>query len=118
MVSLFRGYKVIGNGAILETTSVLGPHYASNISPKTGDRIITLASEDKSFEFHLKVDQVSNVTFTEAKKALPDGGEKTMRIIRFTNLDGIPMCSLILSESSQNAIEWFTRMINQYGKPN
>ena len=112
---------MIGNGAILETTSILGPHYASNVSPKTGDRIITLASEDKSFEFHVKVDQVSKVTFSEVEKPVPPTSEdqppttKTMRIIRFVNTEGGPMCSLILQESDEAAIEWFTGMMDQYG---
>ena len=47
---------VIGNGAILETTSKLGPTSKSSISPKSGERLLTFASEDQSFEFHVKVE--------------------------------------------------------------
>jgi len=118
-----NGFKfrivVIGNGAILETTSILGPNYASNISPKTGDRIITLSSEDKSFEFHVKVEQVSKITFSEVVKPIPenDKGENTkiMRLIRLVNLEGGPMCSLILVDSDEKAVEWFSSMIDKFG---
>ncbi len=52
---------VIGNGAILETTSKLGPTSKSSISPKSGERLLTFANEDASFEFHVKVDQVCKI---------------------------------------------------------
>ena len=52
---------VIGNGAILETTSRLGPTSKAAISPKSGERLLTFASEDQSFEFHVKVEQVGKV---------------------------------------------------------
>mmetsp|Transcript_13998 Transcript_13998/g.16112 ORF Transcript_13998/g.16112 Transcript_13998/m.16112 type:complete len:218 (-) Transcript_13998:354-1007(-) len=111
---------VIGNGAILESTARLGPYFGSSVSPKTGDRMVTFASDDKSFEFHLKVDQVSKISFAEIDRTAPaEGGEQnsntTMRICRFVNQDDGPMCSLILADSSTEAVAWFTGMIARYG---
>ena len=106
---------VIGNGAILETTSKLGPVMKSSVSPKTGDRLVTLASEDQSFEFHVKVDQVSKVVFAETIKPLEGGEEKVLRICRFMSGDGGSICSLILGESGEDATEWFDGMKARYG---
>jgi hypothetical protein len=103
---------VIGNGAILETTSKLGPKTATSISPKTGDKLMTFASFDASFEFHVKVDQVCMVTFVSTEK--PD--EKVMRASRFLNEKGTPICSLILADSSEKAINWFEGMVEKYGQ--
>jgi hypothetical protein len=103
---------VIGNGAILETTSKLGPKTATAISPKTGDKLMTFASADASFEFHVKVDQVCMVTFVKTEK--PDG--KTMRVSRFLNEKGTPICSLILADHSEKAINWFEGMVEKYGQ--
>lgn len=116
---------VIGNGAILETTSRLGPIIKSSVSPKTGQRLVTLASQDQTFEFHIKIDQVKKVVFVENTKTLLDNAQqqqqqqqqtsKVMRICRFLNQDGDSICSLILSESGQEAVEWFTHMKECYG---
>jgi len=106
---------VIGEGAILETTSVLGPHMASSVSKKTGERLVTLASDDRSFEFHLKVDKVGKVTFSEKDKPLENGGKKTMRICRFLSEEGGPICSLILADSSEDAADWFRGLTIRYG---
>lgn len=106
---------VIGEGAILETTSVLGPHMASSVSPKSGERLVTLASDDRSFEFHLKVDRVGKVTFSEKDKKLENGEKKTMRICRFLTQDGGPICSLILADKSQDAADWFRGLTIRYG---
>jgi hypothetical protein len=103
---------VIGNGAILETTSKLGPKTATTISPKTGDKLMTFASLDASFEFHVKVDQVCMITFVSTEK--PDG--KVMRVSRFLNEKGTPICSLILADSSEKAIDWFEGMVEKYGQ--
>ena len=102
---------VIGNGAILETTSTLGPHMAVSTSPKTGERLVTLASDDKAFEFHLKIDQVSKITFVER-----ENGDKLLRICRFQSQDGQPMCSLILADDDNSKVEtWFHAMAQTYG---
>jgi hypothetical protein len=112
----FVHLKVIGNGAILETTSVLGPHFAESTSPKTGERLVTFASDDRSFEFHLKVDQISKVTFSEKDRIVNDKEEKRkLRITRFINEMGNPICSLILADSSKEAADWFTSMTIRYG---
>ena len=103
---------VIGNGAILETTSTLGPHMAESTSPKTGERLITLASDDRSFEFHLKPDTIAKVVFAESKK--PDSG-KTLRIVRMLRDDGGPICSLICADGSEDAISWYKTMTIRYG---
>jgi len=80
---------VIGNGAILETTSKLGPTSKSSISPKSGERLLTFANEDASFEFHVK----------------------------FLSEDGTPICSLILAENSDanEAEEWFDGLLVKHG---
>eukprot|EP00568_Trieres_chinensis_P008791 CAMPEP_0183307290 /NCGR_PEP_ID=MMETSP0160_2-20130417/17243_1 /TAXON_ID=2839 ORGANISM="Odontella Sinensis, Strain Grunow 1884" /NCGR_SAMPLE_ID=MMETSP0160_2 /ASSEMBLY_ACC=CAM_ASM_000250 /LENGTH=223 /DNA_ID=CAMNT_0025470845 /DNA_START=32 /DNA_END=703 /DNA_ORIENTATION=+ len=106
---------VIGGGAILETTSVLGPHMATSKSPKTGERLVTMASEDRSFEFHLKIDRVGKVTFTETDRPIEGGGKKTMRICRFLDGEGGPICSLILADASQEAADWFRGLTIRYG---
>ena len=103
---------VIGNGAILESTSTLGPHMAESTSPKTGERLVTLASDDRSFEFHLKPDTIAKVVFAESKK--PDSG-KTLRIVRMLRDDGGPICSLICADGSEEAISWYKTMTIRYG---
>mmetsp|Transcript_17935 Transcript_17935/g.51394 ORF Transcript_17935/g.51394 Transcript_17935/m.51394 type:complete len:239 (-) Transcript_17935:164-880(-) len=103
---------VIGNGAILESTSTLGPHMAESTSPKTGERLVTLASDDRSFEFHLKPDTIAKVVFAESKK--PDNG-KTLRIVRMLREDGGPICSLILADGSDEAVSWYKAMTIRYG---
>lgn len=104
---------VVGNGAILETTSKLGPTMKSSISPKTGGRLVTLASEDQSFEFHVKVDEVDKVVFVKSVRSLEGGEEKTLRICRFMNGEAT-VCSLILGVSGEDVIEWFNGMKERY----
>lgn len=104
---------VIGNGAILETTSPLGPIKKTSISPKTGEKLVTLASDDQSFEFHVKVDQVKKIVFAETKKAT-DTGEKILRICRLLNEAGGSICSLILGETSEESIAWFSELKSKY----
>jgi hypothetical protein len=101
---------VIGNGAILETTSKLGPKTSSSISPKTGDKLMTFASEDASFEFHVKVEQVCMITFVATER--PD---KVMRVSRFLSEKGTPICSLILADNTPEAVSWFESMVEKYG---
>ena len=106
---------VVGNGAILETTSKLGPVMKSSVSPKTGGRLVTLASEDQSFEFHVKVEEVDNIVFAESVRPLGDGTEKVLRICRFMNGDGGSICSLILGDSGDEAVAWFATMKAKWG---
>lgn len=66
---------------------------------------MTFASEDQSFEFHVKVDQVCKVAFVSAKR----------RVARFLKDDGSPIASLILVDSSSEADGWFDGMVGEYG---
>ena len=100
---------VVGNGAILETTSALGPTYKLGESPRTGEPLTTFASEDQSFEFHLMISQVSKIVMAEKQ------GENLMQIFRFLTAEGKPMCSLILADKSQGAQKWFASMIDKHG---
>ena len=97
---------VIGNGAILETTNKLGPTYKSSISPKSGERLLTFASEDQSFEFHVKVEQICKICFVATSER---------RVARFLSESGTPICSLILGDSSAEAGEWFDGLIEKFG---
>ena len=104
---------VVGNGAILESTATLGPHMAESTSPKTGERLVTLASDDRSFEFHLKPDAIARVIFAEVDK--PDSG-KTLRIVRMLREDDGPICSLILADGGDDeAVSWYKAMTIRYG---
>lgn len=107
---------VIGNGAILETTSKLGPKMATSISPKTGDKLMTFASEDASFEFHVKVDQICTVNFVSTERPNGEGGSNIMRVSRFLNEKGESVCSLILADDTTEAIAWFDGMVEKYGE--
>ena len=102
---------VVGNGAILETTSVLGPAVAVAQSPKTGKNLMTLASEDKSFEFHLHLADVEQISVLEKETPM-----KTMRLVRILGAEGQSMCSLILADTSDEACEWFHKMKEEYGE--
>lgn len=101
---------VVGNGAILETTSTLGPTFKLGKSPRTGEPLTTFASEDQSFEFHLMLAQVSKIVLTEKT------GDKIMQIFRFLTAEGKPMCSLILAEKSVEAQKWFGSMLEKHGE--
>lgn len=98
---------VIGNGAILETTSSLGK-MKMGASPKTGERLVTFSSEDKSFEFHLKIDQVAKISLTSRTR--PDQSE--MRIVRMINKDSAPICSLILQGEDT---AWWMKLQHDFG---
>ena len=106
---------VVGNGAILETTHALGPTLKLNASPKTGEYLLTMASEDQSFEFHVKTSQVGSVALAEKQKG-PDVSGGSLRIIRLGNKEKGPLCSLILGDSSDDAVEWFGTMQTKYGE--
>lgn len=102
---------VVGNGAILETTSSLGPVMKMGKSPRTGENLVTFSSEDKSFEFHVMIAQVSKVVMTQKEGAQAG---KVLDIFRFLTADGKPMCSLILSENSDDGKKWFSTMLEKY----
>jgi hypothetical protein len=104
---------VMGNGAILETTSPLGPIKKLSQSPTTSETILTLASSDQSFEFHVKTATVSKIVITEKESPL---NNKMMRILRFLCSDGNAMCSLIMQDDSEAAIEWFEALREEYGE--
>lgn len=102
---------VIGNGAILETTSKLGPTSPkSSISPKSGERLLTFANEDASFELHVKVDQVCKIAFVI-------NTANNRRVARFLSDKGAPICSLILAGNSDTvkAEEWFDGLVAKHG---
>lgn len=102
---------VIGNGAILETTSVLGPTMKVGTSPRSGEPLVTLASSDQSFEFHIMLAQVSKITMTE--KESPATGD-LMQVARFLTDEGKPMCSLILADKGEEAKAWFGTLLEKY----
>lgn len=93
-----------------------------NQSPVSGANIVTFASEDKSFEFHLMIAKVDKVALIEKDSPINNG--KTMRIIRFINNDdgsgsSKSICSLIIATGDDDhadaANEWFKIMTSKYG---
>jgi hypothetical protein len=104
---------VVGNGAILESTNVLGPTFKLNKSPKTGSSIVTFASEDQSFEFHLMPAQIASAVLVEKPSPTKEG--KTMRLLRLLNSEGGSVCSLILADDSGPAESWFQSISSTYG---
>jgi len=101
---------VMGSGAILETTQRLGPVFKVTQQPSTGANLLTLASEDKSFELHVRLSQVCKMVLTT--KETP---AKVMRIVRLLNDSGDSLSSLILADDKPEAIEWFEQLISKYG---
>ena len=113
----------IGSRLIISLRSLISLTYLvftakskSSVSPKTGEKLLTFASDDASFEFHVKVDQVCKITFVSTERTLPDGNTKVMRVSRFLNEKGEPMCSLILADSSEDAAKWFDKMAEMNGQ--
>lgn len=101
---------VVGNGAILETTSRLGPVFKVSQQPTTGSNLLTMANDDQSFEFHVRLNQVSKIVLTTRETPL-----KTLRIARFLNSQGDSICSLILADASDEAIQWYRQLQETYG---
>ncbi|GKY92688.1 hypothetical protein MPSEU_000259400 [Mayamaea pseudoterrestris] len=101
---------VVGNGAILETVSPLGPVTKVLQSASTGTNLLTLANEDQSFEFHLQLSQVSKMVLTS--KETP---KRVMQSVRLLNANGVSMCSLILADESDAAIDWYMKLQDSYG---
>lgn len=104
---------VIGNGAILESTSPLGPTFKPSISPKSGERLITFANMDASLEFHVKVDEIAKIVFVVSQSS--DQQHQSRRVARFINANGIPICSLLLAETTTEGEAWFENMMETYG---
>jgi hypothetical protein len=101
---------VIGKGAILETTHSLGPKLKLAQSPSTGENLLTLASEDQSFELHITLSEVSKVVLVT--KGTP---RRIMRLVRLLNAEGQSMLSIILADDSDDAISWYQSLIEKYG---
>ena len=76
----------------------------------SGANMVTFANEDQSFEFHVQLEQVRQIAFVE--KETP---KKTLRIVRLVNTDGATMTSLILVDTSDEAQQWFSDMIQRHG---
>lgn len=72
--------------------------------------MVTFASDDQLFEFHVQLAQVKKITLLEKETAT-----KTMRIIRIMNESDISMASLILADPSDAASEWFNDMVKTSG---
>lgn len=72
--------------------------------------MLTLASTDQSFEFHLQLSQVSKMVLISK-----DTPSKVMRIIRILNDQGESMTSLILASDSKEATKWFETLGDNYG---
>jgi hypothetical protein len=104
---------VVGNGAILESTNTLGPTFKLGKSPKSGASIVTFASEDQSFEFHLMPAQIASAVLIEKPSPTKEG--KTMRLMRFRNGEGGSICSLILADDSTEAAGWYQSMAAKHG---
>jgi hypothetical protein len=107
----FRTIVAGSGGAILESTQPLGSVIKVSESAKSGDLFLTMATEDQSFEFHIKIRLVSKISLVE--RELPG---KTLRIIRINNQDDESMCSLILADYSDEAGAWFQdTLVAKYG---
>jgi hypothetical protein len=101
---------VVGAGAILETTATLGPVLKVTQQPSTGSNLMTFASEDQSFEFHVRLSHVSKMVLTSRETP-----NKTLRLLRLLNAAGDSMCSVILADDSEAAADWFEAMLSKHG---
>ena len=106
---VFRIVLVGNAGAILETTSALGPQFKLSQSPSTGANLLTMASDDQSFEYHLHLSKVSKIVLVE--KTTP---KKVMRIVRLLSSTGESISSFILTEE-ENQAAWFQALVDEYG---
>jgi len=123
------GFRVVvvgrGGSAILEATCPrLGPLLSVSQSPSSGRNMLTLASEDKSFEFHLQLSDVAKMVFVTKEVPSSEGKDhkRVMRILRILNASGDPMASLILQAATgdgdgreDGAVKWFEGMIEKHG---
>ena len=71
---------------------------------------MTLASADRSFEFHVRLSEVSKMVLTSKETPI-----KTIRLARLLNPLGDSMCGVILAEDSKEAIDWLDGMVSKYG---
>jgi putative heme iron utilization protein len=101
---------VVGNGAILESTQALGSSLQVNKSPTTGETLLTMANDDKSFEFHIRIQQIHKIAIVERNVT-----DKVLRIIRFSNADEVTMCSLILADYTDDAAVFIEQLKQTYG---
>ena len=115
---------VVGNEgqAILESTQQLGPNLKVSKSPQPPHpKLLTLSSSDQSFEYHVRIGQISTIAILE--KPRPGGGDSNnlMRLIRFLNGEGKSITSFIAAPSTDSQEEQdlseqlFRRLINKYG---
>lgn len=84
--------------------------FLEHLSSCSGANLLTLASEDQSFEFHLQLSEVSKIALVE--KETP---AKTLRIIRLLNAEGESMSSLILADTSDEATKWYHGIVEERG---
>jgi hypothetical protein len=109
---------VVGKGSIAEfTVPCLGPKLSIAQSPSSGANLLTLASGDASWEYHVQLSEVFKVALVE--KQTP---AKTLRIVRLVNATGDSISSLILvpdhpghSKKEEEAIQWFHGLVEKYG---
>ncbi|KAL7560852.1 hypothetical protein ACA910_013332 [Epithemia clementina (nom. ined.)] len=102
------------NGAILETTASLGPTFKLNASPKTGKALLTMATLDQSFEFHLTLQQVHKLEL--AKRPKKGHEDEYLRVLRFlSNTDDTVVCALLLVDQSDEAVTFFQALMDVYG---
>lgn len=72
--------------------------------------MMTLASSDQAFEFHVRLSDVSKISMLE--KETP---AKTLRVIRLLNSTGDSLSSLILADDSDAAHEWYHELVQSRG---
>jgi len=72
--------------------------------------MLTFASEDQSFEYHLPLSDVMKIVLVE--KETP---AKTLRIIRLLNAEGESMSSLILDDTTDAATKWYHSLVEKHG---
>lgn len=72
--------------------------------------MVTFASEDQSFEFHVQLSKVCSFALVERETP-----KKTMCILRMMNSDKQSMASLILTDTSDAARAWFQKLIEKHG---
>lgn len=72
--------------------------------------MLTLASTDQTFEFHLQLTDICKIVLIE--KETP---AKTLRIIRLLNAVGESMSSLILADTSDEAKSWYHELVEKRG---
>lgn len=75
-----------------------------------GANMLTVTSNDQTFEYHLQLSQASKIVFTERETP-----SKTFRIIRLLNAQGEALSSFILVDATETAIAWFRELIASRG---